>query len=165
MILMKDHPVPNNEPLLKIVFAADHAGFHAKQRLVNWCKKQRLCYQVFDAGTQTPQATDYPLMIKRAARLFRREQAHFAVLVCGTGIGVAMVANRYRFWRAYRFLTGDWAGLKAAREHNNANVLTLNGRDNHFRSHLKALKLFFQTPFSRAVRHHRRINQFSDPIA
>lgn len=161
MISVKKNHTNNKLP--KIILASDHAGFATKQRLHAWLQNQAR-FQVFDVGTQTAKAIDYPLIVKKAAQVFRQENAQFAILICGTGIGVSMVANRYRFWRAYRFIAGDWTGLKLAREHNNANVLTLNGRAHHPRSIIKALKLFFATPFSTEERHHRRIKQFSDPI-
>ena len=147
-------------PSLKIVLAFDHAGIAKKPLLLRYFAAQSKV-KVFVVPTPDHNQTDYPQIVQAAARLFRQQAADFALLVCGTGIGVAMVANRFAFWRAYRFVPGDWEGLTLARKHNNANVITFAGRQNYPRLLLKAVRLFLTTPFSQAQRHQRRIKQFN----
>ncbi len=156
-------PLKNNSLVtlkhLKIVIACDLAGLTLKNQLIKWLKT--IPITIIDILIKTTKPVDYPQVIKKAAKQFQITNADFSILICGSGIGVAMVANRFRFWRAYRFCQTDWSGLKLAREHNNANVITFGARLLHFRTVKKAILMFLTTTFSNAIRHQKRIKLFS----
>lgn len=156
-------PLKNNSLVtlkhLKIVIACDLAGLTLKNQLIKWLKT--IPITIIDILIKTTKPVDYPQVIKKAAKQFQITNADFSILICGSGIGVAMVANRFRFWRAYRFCQTDWSGLKLAREHNNANVITFGARLLHFRTVKKAILMFLTTAFSNAIRHQKRIKLFS----
>lgn len=152
----KNPSLPNN---LKIVIACDSAGLILKNQLINWLKKTPIT--LFDVPLLSTKPVDYPKIVQKAAHRFQTENADFTILICGSGTGVAMVANRFRFWRAYRFSQTDWVGLKLARDHNNANVITFGARLSHFRTVKKALLIFLSTAFSNADRHQKRLKLFS----
>lgn len=109
---------------MRIALAADHAGFELKQHLAEYLRGQG--HDVDDLGTHDRQSTDYPDYAARVARSVAAGEADRGVLVCGTGTGMAMAANRHRGVRAVA--TGDLAVAALARRHNDANVLAFGAR-------------------------------------
>jgi len=109
---------------MRIALGADHAGFELKQHLVEHLREQG--HEVDDLGTHDRQSTDYPDWAVRVARAVAAGEAERGVLVCGTGTGMAMTANRHRGVRAVA--TGDLVTVRMARRHNDANVLALGAR-------------------------------------
>src|SRR5689334_10564496 len=109
---------------MKIAIGADHAGFELKEKL-----KQKLIrdgYQVADFGTDSTESTDYPDYAQRVAREVGEGRADRGVLVCGTGVGMAMAANKIDGVRAAPLWSEDEARL--SREHNDSNVATFGAR-------------------------------------
>ena len=143
----------------KIVLASDHAGFELKTALKKWLATTPL--QVVDVGTHSTVSVDYPLIIHQATQVFQNHQAQFAILICGSGIGVNMIANRYSFWRAYRYCSGDQKGVLLARQHNDANVLTFGGRLLTLIEAQTAIIAFLTTAFSQEPRHAKRLQMFA----
>jgi ribose 5-phosphate isomerase B len=109
---------------VKIAFASDHAGFALKARLVDHAR--RLGYAVDDLGPTTEDRVDYPDYAVRVAAKVASGEAERGVLVCGSGVGVAMTANRFKGVRAVNAVMEVQARL--ARQHNAANVLCLGQR-------------------------------------
>lgn len=107
-----------------IAFGCDHAGFNLKNELIEAAKS--FDYPTIDCGTKTLDAVDYPDFANKVVHALQTEQAILGVLVCGTGMGMAIAANRHPGIRAVVCHTELEARL--AREHNNANVLCVGGR-------------------------------------
>ena len=106
---------------MKYLIASDHAGFHLKQELINSCD-----HEWIDLGTESTDSVDYPDFAHKLADAMKEGQAEFGVLICGSGIGISMAANRHKHVRAALCTHGLMA--KLARQHNNANVLVLGER-------------------------------------
>ncbi len=107
-----------------IALASDHAGAQLKSTLV--AELERLGYRALDLGTSSAQPADYPDMADRLAAALADGTARRGVLVCGTGIGISIAANRHRHIRAA--LCHDVTSTRLCREHNDANVLALGER-------------------------------------
>lgn len=138
---------------ITIAFAADHAGFELKQKLIAEAKAHG--YQTMDFGTDNTESCDYPVVVPPVVDALRTHAAQFGVLVCGSGIGVDMVANRHRGMRSALCLTTEMA--KLAREHEDANILSLGARLIDHELAKDIMKTFLTTPFTNEERHVRRI--------
>lgn len=137
-----------------IPIAADHAGFELKERLRE--RLRALGYDVQDLGTNSPASTDYPDFGHPVARMVSEGGAKRGVLLCGTGLGMSYVANRYPNVRAAVAWSPEIAEL--SRKHNDANVLVLPAR---FLSHEDAgriLEVWLDTNFE-GGRHERRVGK------
>ena len=104
---------------MNIAVGSDHRGFVLKNSLKKWLQLKG--YKVIDVGTNDPNSTDYPEYAIAAARLVSSHEADLGVLICGTGIGMSITANKVKGVRAARVCTENDAQM--ARRHNNANVL------------------------------------------
>lgn len=110
---------------MRIVIGSDHAGFDQKQRLASYLAEKG--HEVRDVGTSNAEeSVDYPDFALAAARSVAAGEADFGVLVCGTGIGMAIAANKVAGVRAANVTDPEFAAL--AREHNDANIVTLSAR-------------------------------------
>lgn len=109
---------------MKIAIGSDHAGFKLKEALKGFLISKSL--KVLDEGTYSEDAVDYPDFAKKVADDIKNKNADFGILICGTGIGMSIAANRIKGIRAALCLFPEMARL--ARSHNDANVLVLPGR-------------------------------------
>lgn len=141
-------------PAEKIAIAADHAGFELKSVLVAELKQSD--HEVIDLGTNSTESVDYPDFADRLAAAVKAGHAARGVLVCGTGIGISIAANRHRGIRAA--LCHNSTDARLAREHNDANVLVLGGRTTGVENAKDCLKTFLATPFA-GGRHVRRVQK------
>jgi ribose 5-phosphate isomerase B len=107
-----------------IAIGSDHAGFEYKQHLAQYLRAQG--HTIIDFGTDSPASVDYPDFAVRTAHAVAQHDADYGVLVCGSGIGVAMTANKVQGIRAANCVTTEMAHL--ARQHNNANIVTIGQR-------------------------------------
>ena len=135
-----------------ILIAADHAGFELKEKLESELKK--LGYDVRDLGTNSADSTDYADYAHPLAKEVSEGRARRGVLLCGTGLGMSYVANRYPNVRAAVTWSPEVAEL--ARSHNDANVLVLPARFVSDDEAVKILKTWLETPFE-GGRHERRV--------
>ena len=136
-----------------IVIASDHAGFPLKDNLVSYIKEQG--FDVLDLGTDNAETSvDYPLEAEKLAHAIKDDKAPRGILVCGSGIGMCIAANRYPFIRAA--LVYEVQAAHLARQHNDANVLCLGGRMTDFETAKKLVDEFLNTPFE-GGRHERRV--------
>jgi ribose 5-phosphate isomerase B len=138
----------------KIVIASDHAGFDFKASI-----KDRLAgegYEVIDLGTHGPESVDYPDYAAALAGAIREGRAERGVLICGTGIGISIAANRHPGIRAA--LCHDTTGARLSRQHNDANVLVLGARVTGIETAQDCLAAFLSTPFE-GGRHSRRVDK------
>lgn len=139
---------------MRIAVACDHGGFVQKDAIVEHLKS--LGHEVFDLGTNSEDSVDYPDFADRAARMVSRGEAERAVLICGTGIGISMTADKVPGVRATPVQTVKFAEL--ARQHNNANVIGLSGRFVSLEDNLKLIDTFLTTEFE-GGRHAKRVEK------
>jgi len=140
---------------MRVWFVSDHAGFALKSHLRHYLEGR---YEVVDMGTFSEEATDYPQWVHRLMEKF--PAAERAILICGTGNGVCMTANRYPQVRAALAWNPEIARL--ARAHNDANVLCLPGRFLTPQEAEAIVEVFLTTPFE-GGRHEQRIAQINPP--
>jgi ribose 5-phosphate isomerase B len=139
---------------MKIFIASDHAAFNEKNILVEYLKKK---YEVIDLGPSSSASTNYPEWVKVLVENVKKEKT-LGILLCGSGIGVSMAANRYKDIRAA--LCRDEDDAKMSRLHNNANVLCLSGRKTPLDMIFKITDTFLSTSFE-GGRHQIRVDQFN----
>ena len=139
-----------------IAIAADHGGYDLKTLLIP--EIAALGFEALDLGTNGPESVDYPDFAAVLARAIESGQVARGVLVCGTGIGIAIAANRHRGVRAA--VCHDATTARLARQHNDANVLALGGRVIGAEVARDCLRIFLRTEFE-GGRHSRRIAKMS----
>lgn len=133
--------------------AADHAGCALKQQIL------AVRPDMINLGTDSLDAVDYPDFAKKLANQLEQNNLSFGILICGSGIGMCMAANRFKHIRAANCVSIEMA--KLAREHNNANVLCLAGRLLTVAQALTIIDVFLSTAFSTEPRHQNRIQKMS----
>ena len=140
-----------------ILIASDHAGFALKEKLEAWLRE--MGYSVKDLGTDSEDSTDYADYAHPLAQQVSDGEAERGVLLCGTGLGMSYVANRYPHVRAALAWSPEIAEL--SRRHNDANVLALPARFLSEEQAKQILETWLDTPFD-GGRHQRRIDQISE---
>ena len=143
---------------MNIAIGADHAAFELKGLVLERLKSQG--YQVADLGTHSSASCDYPPIAEAVAKEVSEGKAERGVLMCGTGIGMSIAANKVPGVRAA--LVYNESVAAGTRDHNDSNVLVLAGREFSNEENLRMLDIWMQTPFSNAERHQRRIRQITD---
>lgn len=138
----------------KIAIGADHAGFDLKEQVVSWLKD--LQPELKDIGTFSNESVDYPDFAHTVAGEVQKGNYDIGILICGTGIGVDMTANKHQGIRSALCWNNDIARL--ARSHNNSNVICLPGRFISFQEAKEILEIFLSTEFE-GGRHLNRINK------
>lgn len=139
---------------MKISIAGDHAGFEEKQLLVDYLRE--LGHEVIDRGPDSDARVDYPDFAAAVGRDVAEGRAERGVLVCGTGIGMAIAANKVDGVRAANVTTPEFAQL--AREHNDANIVTVSGRFVSDEVNRAIVKTFLETEFA-GGRHAGRVQK------
>jgi len=139
---------------MKIVIASDHAGFEMKAHIINWLKKNG--YEVNDIGTHSAESVDYPDYAHALAKEVEAGNEPLGILLCGSGNGVCMTANKHTSIRAALAWNAEIAGL--ARLHNDANVLCLPARFISNDHAEQIVKSFLETDFE-GGRHQRRVEK------
>jgi ribose 5-phosphate isomerase B len=142
-----------------IAIASDHGGFEMKTLLKEELASRGIA--VLDLGTDGPDSVDYPDFAAAMARAIRDGRAELGILICGTGIGISIAANRYPEIRAA--LVHDAFTARMARQHNDANVLCLGGRVIGIELAKDCLAVFLDTEFE-GGRHARRVAKLSKPL-
>lgn len=137
---------------MRIAIASDHAGFDQKAELVPFL--QGLGHEVIDMGPETGDRVDYPDYAEKVGRAVANNEADRGVLVCGTGIGMAVAADKIAGVRAVNCVWPEFAEL--ARRHNDANVITLSGRFVSLEENERILKVFLIAEFE-GGRHAQRV--------
>ena len=138
---------------MKIAIASDHGGIELKSVLINHLQERNI--EVIDCGTHTKESCDYPDYAKKVAEAILAGECEKGILICGTGIGITIAANRYEGIRAANCTNSFMA--EATREHNDANILGMGARVIGVGTALKIVDTFLNTPFSNDERHKRRI--------
>lgn len=138
-----------------IAVGSDHGGFILKQAILKHLEKRGEEYR--DFGTYSEESCDYPDFGKAVARAVADGRYEYGIIVCGTGIGISIAANKIPGIRAA--LCGDCYSAEATRLHNDANILALGARVVGEGLALKIVDTFLDTPFSNDERHIRRISK------
>ena len=138
-----------------IAIGSDHGGFALKQALMAHLDRRGLAYK--DYGTYSEDSCDYPQYAKAVANAVVSGECERGILICGTGIGVSITANKIPGIRAA--LCGDCFSAEATRLHNDANILCMGARVVGEGLAVKITDTFLDTPFSKDPRHIRRISQ------
>ena len=138
----------------RVVLASDHAGFNLKEEIKKFLIKKRK--KVLDLGTKNTSSVDYPDYAHLLSRKMKKSKNQFGILVCGSGIGMSMAANKHKNIRAA--LCYDIRSTKLSRKHNNANVMTIGSRLIKKNVALRCVNTFLETDFE-AGRHLRRVKK------
>ena len=141
-----------------IAVGSDHGGFELKKEVMAHLDARGLEYK--DFGTYSDASCDYPVYGKAVAKAVASGECERGIIICGTGIGISIAANKVHGIRAA--LCGDCFSAEATRQHNDANVLALGARVVGPGLALKIVDTFLDTPFSNSERHIRRIEMIED---
>lgn len=141
-----------------IALGCDHGGFPLMKEVIKYLESQGLEYKNF--GAYSEESCDYPVFAKAVANSIVSGECQNGILICGTGIGISITANKVKGIRAA--LCHDCFSAKATREHNNANILAMGARVVGAGLAIEIVKNFLETPFSNDERHIRRINMIED---
>ena len=132
-----------------IALGSDHGGFELKQEIRKYLDEKGLAYT--DFGSDSTESVDYPVYARKVVRAIKSGECDKGILICGTGIGISIAANRFKGIRAA--LCTDCFMAEATRQHNDANILALGGRVVGPGLAVKIVDTFLNTPFSEGERH------------
>ena len=141
-----------------IALGCDHGGYELKQEVIKFLEEKNLEYK--DYGCYSLDSCDYPEFAKAVANAVASGECEKGILICGTGIGISIAANKVKGIRAA--LCHDTFSAQATREHNDANILAMGARVIGPGLALKIVDTFLETPFSNDERHIRRINMIEE---
>ncbi len=136
-----------------IALGCDHGGYKLMQEVKRHLDARGLEYK--DFGTDSEQSVDYPVYAKAVSESIQKKECDRGILICGTGIGISIAANKHKGIRAA--LCHDVFSAEATRQHNDANILAMGGRVIGGGHALRVVDAFLDTPFSEDERHKRRI--------
>ena len=143
---------------MRVIIASDHAGLRLKEKVKRYLKKKRIEYE--DLGTESFTSVDYPDYALKVAEKVVKNKNTRGILVCGTGTGMTIAANKVKGIRAVAAY--DAYSAKMSRIDNDTNVLGLRGRFFPFEKIRKIITVWLDTPFSGEKRHKRRIKKIGD---
>lgn len=141
-----------------IAIGCDHGGYQLKQDIIKYLEEQSIAYK--DYGCYDEASVDYPVYAKKVANAVASKEAEKGILICGTGIGISIAANKVKGVRAA--LCHDCFSAQATREHNDANIVAMGARVIGPGLAVKIVDIFLHTPFSNDERHVRRIAQIEE---
>ena len=142
---------------MKLAIGADHAGYELKEKIKE--KLLSLDYDIEDVGTVSDEPVDYPDYAKKVAKKISEGEIEKGILICGSGIGMAIAANRYQNVRAA--VANDEKSAKLSRQHNDANVLSIGSRLIEDNEADKIVERWLNTEFE-GGRHQRRVDKMED---
>lgn len=146
-----------NSNILRIIIGSDHAGFSLKETVKGFLGEMGL--EVLDVGTYSDKSVDYPDFGAKVAEKISSGEVTRGILVCGSGVGMTIVANKFSNVRAVLCLDSDTARI--SRRHNDTNVLVLAGRRTAIETAKIIVKTWLETEFE-GERHNRRLNKITD---
>ena len=139
-----------------ILISCDHGGFYLKEQIVEYLLKKS--FKIIDLGPRDPSSVDYPDYSDILVDKMKHSMDCIGILLCGTGIGMSIAANRHSHVRAALCSDEDMARL--SRQHNDANVLVIGGRTTSLNSAKKIIDVFVSTEFEKG-RHTKRLKKIS----
>ncbi len=142
---------------MKIVMANDHAAVEMKKEIQKMLEGEG--YEVINLGTDSADSVDYPDYGSKAAKMVAHQEAEYGIVLCGTGIGISISANKVPGIRCG--LCKDVTDAKLTREHNDANMLSLGARTTGLETAKDIVQTFLTTPFSQGANHIRRIEKLA----
>lgn len=140
---------------MKFAIGADHAGFEYKREIIKHLQAKN--YEVVDFGTATEEASDYPDFAILVANAVALKKVDFGVLICGTGIGMSIAANKVKGVRAA--VVSSKFTAESSKTHNHANVITFGSRVNTIEEVLSFLDIYINTSWSSEERHVNRVEK------
>lgn len=143
--------------MLKIAMGCDHAGYDMKEIIKEELTKQG--YVINDFGTYSKESVDYPDFGIKAGEAVAKGECDYGIVICGSGIGISISANKVKGVRAA--LVCDEQRARLARMHNNANVLAMGARFTDIETAKKIADIFLSTPFE-GQRHEKRVNKINE---
>ena len=143
---------------MKIAIGSDHGGFHLKEHIKQYLQARDV--EVLDFGTFTEESVDYPDIAEKVGRAVAAGEPKRGILICGTGIGISIAANRHSGIRAALCATELQARL--SRQHNNANVIAVGGRMHPLEESISFVDAFLAEPFPGDERHQARIDLLTE---
>ena len=138
---------------MKLSIGSDHGGFLLKQQVIDYLKKQN--HEVIDYGCNSLDSCDYPLFAKEVAKDVSLEKVDFGILICTTGIGMSITANKFKGVRAA--LVTNLESAKLTRMHNNSNVICLGAKFTPYEDAIEFIDAFLNEKFE-GGRHERRVS-------
>ena len=138
----------------KIFISSDHAGFKLKETIKMYLERKK--YKYFDLGPENDNSVDYPDFAHKVAKKVKLNKNNVGILVCGSGTGMAISANKFKKIRAA--VCYNIASTRLSRMHNNANIITLGSRLISRKNALLFIETFLKTKFD-GGRHQRRVNK------
>jgi ribose 5-phosphate isomerase B len=141
---------------MNIWIASDHAGFPMKKDVIDYLERTYAELTVEDMGPEDESPVDYPVYAHRVAAGVSCDDCQRGILICGTGLGMSMMANRFLGVRAALCTSVEMAQL--SRQHNDANILCLSGRKVSLQENMAIIDAWLKTPFTDEPRHVRRID-------
>jgi len=143
---------------MRVIIASDHAGFRMKEKVKEYLRRKKIEYE--DLGTESLKSVDYPDYAIKVAEKVSKNKNTRGILICGTGTGMTIAANKVRGIRAVAAY--DAYSAKMSRIDNDTNVLGLRGRFFPFEKIKKIITVWLNTPFSGEKRHKKRIKKIAD---
>tara|TARA_B100002051_G_scaffold218786_1_gene211976 strand:+ start:560 stop:997 length:438 start_codon:yes stop_codon:yes gene_type:complete len=143
-----------NYLLKKISLSSDHAGYKLKEKVKKYLLKKN--FKVIDLGPKNNESVDYPDYAKRVARSISSKKSNLGILICGSGTGMAMSANKFKKIRAA--VCYNKASTRLSRQHNNANIIALGSRLTNTKKAIRLVNVFLNTKFE-GGRHLRRVKK------
>lgn len=143
--------------MMKIVIGSDHGGYELKEGIIKFLQEHK--YEVKDMGTHSRDACDYPMIGFEVAKAVSEGKAGRGILICKTGVGMVIIANKLHGVRACACYDKDMA--KSSREHNDCNILVLAANYTNLAKSKEILKIWLKTEAA-GDRHQRRVKQIKD---
>lgn len=143
---------------MRLAIGSDHAGYELKNKLIEFLKDSG--HEVKDYGTYSLDSCDYPDFAKGVAEDVSNNRVDFGIVICYTGIGISIAANKYKGVRCALVRSSDEVIL--TRQHNDANVIALGAKYTPFAYAKELVELFIETPFSKMEKHQRRIDKVKE---
>lgn len=140
-----------------LAIGSDHGGFSLKREIISYLKENGIEYR--DFGTDTEESCDYPVYGQAVAKAVASGRCDRGILICGTGIGISIAANKVKGIRCA--LCADCFSAEMTRRHNDANILALGARTTGPGLALKITEIFLNTPFD-GGRHQKRVDLISE---
>tara|TARA_B100001093_G_scaffold512416_1_gene582220 strand:+ start:6632 stop:7069 length:438 start_codon:yes stop_codon:yes gene_type:complete len=138
----------------KICIASDHAGFNLKEHIKSYLLKKKI--SIIDLGPHNSHSVDYPDYAKKVAKRIQKKKSEIGILVCGSGTGMSISANKFRQIRAA--VCHNKSSTRLSRQHNDANIISLGSRLTKKKEAFSFIELFMKTKFD-GGRHLRRIKK------
>lgn len=142
-----------------LALGCDQGGYSLMKEVIRYLDEKGIAYK--NCGTFSEDPVDYPVYARKVVKEIQSGNCDKGILICGTGIGISIAANRYKGIRAA--LCGDCFSAEATRLHNDANILAMGARVTGPGLGVKIVETFLNTPFSGAERHARRVHLIDEP--